>query len=201
MKGLSLRRLRIIPARKGAVQMTSAELEECIELYGKEIYSFCRRMTGNVQEGEDLYQDTFLTAMEHLVRMDKNQNPKSYLLSIAIRLWRNKRRKCAWRQRIAKMESLDEKTEGRDVASAIDKQTKGMPEAEMLEQEKTALVYLCIQGLAEKYRIPIYLYYSAELSVAEIANCLKLPEGTIKSRLYKGRKIMKEKLEVAGYDR
>lgn len=80
--------------------MTKAELEQCVEEYGKDIYSFCRRITGSEQEGEELYQDTFLKAMELLKRMDIQQNPRCYLLSVAVKLWKNKRRKYAWRQRI-----------------------------------------------------------------------------------------------------
>lgn len=89
--------------------MTIVELEECINLYGKDIYGFCRRMSGSLQEGEDLYQDTFLKAMELSAHIDENGNPKSYLLSIAIRLWKNKRRKYALRQTLAP-EILDEKS-------------------------------------------------------------------------------------------
>ena len=87
--------------------MTITELEQYIDEYGKDIFSFCKQVTGSVQEGEDLYQDTFLKAMELSERMDIENNPKSFLLSIAIRLWKNRRRKFAWKQRIAGMESLE----------------------------------------------------------------------------------------------
>ena len=56
--------------------MTKAELEQCVEEYGKDIYSFCRQITGSEQEGEELYQDTFLKAMELLKRMNIQQNPR-----------------------------------------------------------------------------------------------------------------------------
>ena len=50
--------------------MTITELEQCIDLYGKDIFSFCRYATGSVQEGEELYQDTFLTAVEEALAKD-----------------------------------------------------------------------------------------------------------------------------------
>ena len=77
--------------------MTITELEQCIDCYGKEIYGFCKHITGNLQDGEDLYQDTFLKAAEMAEKIDLNQNPKSYLLSIAVRLWKNRSRKRTWR--------------------------------------------------------------------------------------------------------
>lgn len=176
--------------------MTRTELEQCIDLYGKDIFSFCRYATGSVQEGEELYQDTFLTAVELLDRMDISQNPKSFLLSIAIRLWKNRRRKYAWRRRIAGMESLEEKDEYQNIPSSSE---NSMPEEVFLHREQDILVNTCIKKLPQKYQILLYLYYASEFSVNEIAVCLKLPEGTVKSRLHKARKLLKEKLEDAGY--
>ena len=178
--------------------MTIAELEQCIDQYGKDIYSFCRYATGSIQEGEELYQDTFLKAVELMEKVDVNQNPRSFLLSIAIKLWKNKRRKYAWRQRIAGMESLEEKDEYQNIPSNLD---DSLPEERLLQKEQNALVHLCLQELSQKYQILLYLYYTSELSTREIAACLKLPEGTVKSRLHKARILLKEKLEVAGYDK
>ena len=178
--------------------MTIAELEQCIDQYGKDIYSFCRYATGSIQEGEELYQDTFLKAVELMEKVDVSQNPRSFLLSIAIKLWKNKRRKYAWRQRIAGMESLEEKDEYQNIPSNLD---DSLPEERLLQKEQNALVHLCLQELSQKYQILLYLYYTSELSTKEIAACLKLPEGTVKSRLHKARILLKEKLEVAGYDK
>ena len=49
--------------------MTVFELEQCIEEYGKEIYSFCLHLTGVREWADELYQDTFLTAMEHITQL------------------------------------------------------------------------------------------------------------------------------------
>lgn len=178
--------------------MTITELERCVDVYGKDIYSFCRQITGNVWEGEDLYQDTFMKAVELLDRIAIDQNPKSYLLSVSIRLWKNRRRKYAWRQRIAGMESLNEMTDAGGISCDVGGK---MPEEEVLLREQGRLLHQCIAELSEKYRIPVYLYYSAELSVKEIADCLKIPEGTVKSRLHKAKTVIKKRLEVAGYDK
>lgn len=116
--------------------MTIAELEQCIDQYGKDIYSFCRYATGSIQEGEELYQDTFLKAVELMEKVDVSQNPRSFLLSIVIKLWKNKRRKYAWRQRIAGMESLEEKDEYQNIPSNLD---DSLPEERLLQKEQNAL--------------------------------------------------------------
>ncbi len=79
---------------EGENQMTKRELEMCIDEYGKDIYSFCKRLTNNKLEADDLYQDTFLKAVQCRDKIEYGSNPKSYLLSIALRLWKNKKKIC-----------------------------------------------------------------------------------------------------------
>ena len=73
--------------------MTMKELEHCIDAYGTDIYNFCLHLTKERELAEELYQDTFLTAIKILDRIKNTKNPKSYLLSIAIRLWNNRKKK------------------------------------------------------------------------------------------------------------
>ena len=84
--------------------MTIQELEQFIATYGTDIYSFCVYLTGNRPEAEELYQDTFLKTLELLDKIQKDGNPKSYLLSVAIRIWKNRNRKINRRNSIAPME-------------------------------------------------------------------------------------------------
>ena len=58
-----------------------------------------------------------------------------------------------------------------------------------------------LYGRIEKYRIPVLLYYSSDMSVPEIAKILHIPEGTVKSRMNKARQMLKKELEALGYDR
>ncbi len=76
-------------------RMDRLELEQCIRKYGRDIYSFCKHLACNVQDADELYQDTFLKAVELQQKIDWQENPKSYLLSITVRLWKNRRRKAA----------------------------------------------------------------------------------------------------------
>lgn len=169
--------------------MNKLQLEQCIRDYGKEIYSFCRYLTGNVMEAEELYQDTFLKAMEILKNIDYENNPKSYLISVALRLWKNKKRKYAWRARIAATESLVEET-------IENLESESLPEEEIIQKEIEEQVRRAVAGLEEKYRIPVYLFYTAQMSAAEISRVLKIPQGTVKTRLSKARALLKEELEV-----
>ena len=181
--------------------MTKIELEKCINEHGSEIFSFCRYLTGSVQEGEELYQDCFLHALELETKGKQGDNPKSYLLSIAINLWKNKRRKYAWRKRILKMDSLEQVTDTYGEQMVMVPGEEAQPEEVMLSKEQSEQVRKHLAVLPEKYKLPLYLYFAAELSIKEMAVCLKIPEGTVKSRLHKGKQLMKERLEEMEYDR
>ena len=175
--------------------MTVFELEQCIETYGKEVYSFCLHLTGAREWADELYQDTFLTVMEHIMQLhnDGGANPKSYLLSVAIRLWKNKRRKAAWRKRIAPEQSMDAPDGAVLVGEA---ELTDSIETEVLRAEDRRQVQRAVDALPEKYRMVVLLYYMEELSVAQIASLLHIPSGTVKSRLHQARKLLRQQLEV-----
>lgn len=175
--------------------MTIWELEGIIHQYGSQIYSFCKQLTGDRQLADELYQDCFLKAMESLERIEADGNVKSYLLSVAVRLWKNKKRKFAWRRRIAPMEELNEET----VSNKTD--VSHGPLQSYLKKEQTDMVRLAVSRLADTYRIPVLLYYMEELTVSQIAEVMGIPPGTVKSRLYKARKQLEAELEDYYEDR
>lgn len=170
--------------------MTKQELEVCIQMYGRDIYSFCRQLTNDRQEADDLYQDTLLTAVERLERIDFGSNPKSYLLSIAIRLWRNRKRKFAWRRRIADIRPMMEEQSVNQV-----EETEGSPEEKVLGREEEATVRQAVNRLPERLRIVTLLYYMEALSTKQIATALKIPKGTVSSRLHQAREFLRQELE------
>lgn len=170
--------------------MTGKELERCIEEYGRDIYSFCKYLTCDTQEADDLYQDTFLKAMELKEKINYQKNAKSYLISIAIRIWKNRKRKYAWRKRIAESGRLEMQKETETAQGREDS-----PEEQVLQKEKLVLVRQSVERLPEKFKVIILLYYMEELSVPQIAETVKIPAGTVKSRLFQARRLLEKELE------
>lgn len=171
--------------------MTKQELEKCINVYGRDIYSFCRHVTGSVPEAEELYQDTCLKVVEQLESLDSAGNVKAYCLSVAIRIWKNKRRKYAWRKRIAEIQAA-ETEEGEDYL----KDPRPSAEEQILTEEQNQIVREAVEALPDKVKTIVLLYYMEDFSLAEIAGIAGIPEGTVKSRLYQARRLLKKKLEV-----
>ena len=167
--------------------MTIQELERCIQLYGKDIYSFYMHLTKEKGSADDLYQDTFLEAMKKLAVIRYEDNPKSYLLSVAIRLWKNRVRKLAWRNRIAPQ--VGETTLEQEGGATPDVSEKAVA------NEERGMLWKAIDALDDRYRIPLLLYYMEEQSIAELAELLSIPQGTVKSRLHKARQLLEKELE------
>ncbi|MBQ9989407.1 MAG: sigma-70 family RNA polymerase sigma factor [Lachnospiraceae bacterium] len=178
--------------------MNINEFELFVLKYGKDILRFCRMTTGNSEAGDELYQDTMLKLTEKRSSLDFGQNVKSYALSISIYLWKNKSRKYANRKRLLWMDSIEELSdEGKEFSDEI-QQTS--PEQIILHKDEINEIQKVVISLPQKYKLPIYLFYSADMQIREIADILHLPEGTVKSRMRKAKKLLKEKLEALGYD-
>ncbi len=175
--------------------MKQEKIEYYIRTYGKDIYSFCMYLTKNKQDADDLYQDTFLRAIEK-GDIHENENPKSYLISIAVHLWNNKMRKFLWRKKkVNVVESFEEE----DLEQIADESVQ--TEEQVLKKEESGEIRRQVALLPEKMRLVILMYYMEELSVEEIAGILHVPKGTVKSRLYHARAKLKEEMEGQFYER
>ena len=73
--------------------MSSQEMEQIIQEYGDDIYRFCFHLTGSREEADDLYQDTFVKAIQIGHRLDRGGNIKSFLMGISVNLWKNRTKK------------------------------------------------------------------------------------------------------------
>ena len=164
-----------------ATQYTVAEL---VELYGDAVYKTCRRLTFSRESADDLFQETFLQAFEKLRKISASKNPQSFLLSISIYIWKSWKRKYARRNRLVPVAALNESVPDRLSV-----------EEQLLEQEEIHTVRKLVEILPEKLKIPVILYYSLEMNVPDIAASLGIPDGTVKSRLFKARKIIEKGFE------
>ncbi len=175
--------------------MQISDIDKLVEDYGKDIYNFCRKLTYNEFDAEELYQDTFLKVMDVFERIDEDNNPKSFLISISISLWNNKKRKYARRNRIAPVEYIDE-----DNKSNLYK-NEDTPESQMINKELRETINMIVNQLDDKMRIPFLLFYYSQMSIENISKTMDVPVGTVKSRLHNARIYVKNKLEVYGVDR
>ena len=174
--------------------MYAREIEKCIDDFGTDIYRFCLKLCADKGEAEDLYQQTFLKALETEWTLDWEKNPKALFFSLAHNLWKSDKRKQVRRNTIAPCSNFDDETE-------IVLHSEESIEEDYLQKELIAKVRQIIQTLPEKFQVPLILFYLSDCSIEQIAAIIKKPPGTVKSRLFKGRKLIKKRLEDAGYER
>lgn len=171
------------------------DIEDIIDEYGDVIYKFSIKLAQNKEDGEDLYQQTFLKAMELRKKLNKDRNPKSFLISVMIKIWKNSTRKDTRREKIAPTLNIDQYDSFHIKDMNVD------VEREIINGEIETEVNLVVSKLQDKFKFPIIMHYTAQMSVEEISKALKIPKGTVKSRLFKARIKIKEELEAMGYER
>jgi RNA polymerase sigma-70 factor (ECF subfamily) len=160
-----------------------------VDGYGGAVYRFCRSITYAREDADDLFQDTFLKAFSQMANVEDADDPQSFLLSVAAFLWKSRRRKYARRRRLAPEVALDEATDSGSAAAST-----ASTEDDFMAREEQRAVRRLVEALPDKLKAPVVLYYANEMSVADIASVLGLPEGTVKSRLHKARKLIEKGL-------
>ena len=141
-------------------------------------------MLRNAQDAEDLCHDVFVTVFRQDWR--SVEHTRAWILRIAMNQCLNLlKRKQAQLKKVSQVQLLQEQT----TASVKSVDTIVLEKAD--EEEWEAL----LRQLPEKLMAVVTLRYIGELSLVEIAETLKIPVGTVKSRLHKALKIMRKKLE------
>lgn len=168
--------------------MDSGRFEKYIEDYGRDIYSFCMYMTRSKDDADDLYQQTFLVAFEK-DEIEEGRNPKSYLITIAANIWNNTKRKRLWRAKSANVVYLEDEN--------LEQLPDGNQSVEdsVIHNEEEDKLRMLVDRLPEKMKVVIVMFYMEDMSIEEIALALGIPAGTVKSRMNKARKILKEGME------
>lgn len=145
------------------------------------------------EDAEDLYQQTFLKALETEWTLDWKKNPKALFFSLTHNIWKSDKRKQARRNMIAPCSNLD------DEMKTVLHSEENIEES-YFQKELVAEVRQIIQTLPEKFQVPLILFYLSDCSIEQIAAIIKKPAGTVKSRLFKGRNLIKKRLEDIGYE-
>jgi RNA polymerase sigma-70 factor (ECF subfamily) len=160
-----------------------------VEAYQRPVYNLCYRMLGgDVTEAEDAAQETFLRAYTKLNTYNPSRKFSSWLFSISSHYCIDR-----LRQRRYQMIGWDElSAPDQDVLSSPEPQ----PEAAALTREDHATLHTLLNSLPPDYRAATILRYWHELSYDEIAETLDTSVSAIKSRLFRAKQMMAEKLEI-----
>ncbi|NWG16736.1 MAG: sigma-70 family RNA polymerase sigma factor [Chloroflexi bacterium] len=161
---------------------------EIVYAFQDAVYNLCYRMLGERTEAEDAAQEAFLRAFLNLQRYDPSRSFKTWLLSIASNycIDRLRRRRLQW------LSLDDEPTETGLALSSNDPE----PEDAALLREHSQAVQTLLNELSPEYRAVVVLRYWYDYSYAEIADIMDTTESAIKSRLFRARQTLAERLDA-----
>jgi RNA polymerase sigma-70 factor, ECF subfamily len=154
---------------------------DAVEKHGGYLYSFIFRMTGNPQDTEDIFQETWIKVMRNIGSFRGDSKFTTWVLQIALNIFRDSSRK---RKNYSAV-SLD------DVANYL-VWDGGIDENQISRTQKVKEI---IDALPEKMRAVMILKYYHDMNDAEIGEIVGCPEGTVKSRIFRASKMIKEKWE------
>ncbi len=159
---------------------------EIVYTFQDAVYNLCYRLLGERTEAEDAAQEAFLKAYSNLRRYDPERAFKTWLLTIASNHCIDRLRK----RRMTQV-SIDEPIQATLSLASSDP----LPEQAALSSERSRLIQAILNELPDDYRAAVTLRYWYDYSYAEIAEILQTTESAIKSRLFRARQMLAEKLD------
>lgn len=181
LKNLSVRREELedneLVSRtlKGDVRSYEELVSRYERLVAKVLYPYAKREIS----AEDLRQETFLRAYDRLESFNPEYRFKTWLLAIANNLG---------------IDTLRRRREMVEYNQEIHGETASGPETAAMDAERRASVREAMESLPEIYQVPLMLRYNEEMSYAEIAEVLGITVPAIKSRLFRARNMVGERL-------
>ncbi|MCL6548921.1 MAG: sigma-70 family RNA polymerase sigma factor [Alicyclobacillus sp.] len=161
-------------------------LNQWMTLYGADVINFAYSYVRNYHVAQDIAQDVFLRALTKLSTFRGESSVKTWLLSITANRCKDHLRSWAVRhERLAEESRLPESA-------------GGDTERDVLDRLQRDQLWAAVHRLPVKYREAIVLYYARELSTREVAEALGTTEQAVRTRLHRGRALLKQLLEEGG---
>jgi RNA polymerase sigma-70 factor (ECF subfamily) len=161
--------------------------------YRQKVYRTAFLILRDYQQAEDVVQETF---MQVYLKLNKLSNPMAFKKW----LYRITMNSCMEVMRKRKKNSLETPEDDLDAGTEKMAVDFNLPESKLIQKEQQMKIMECISKLSIKHRTVLILYYYNDFDVKEIAEIIGSTEGTVKSRLFYGRKLLREVLKAEGFD-
>ena len=161
----------------------SLAIERLVQTYQGEVYRLALSILDDSDEADDATQEVFLSVLRALESFRGHAAFKTWLFSITVNVCRNRLGRAKSRGRLQQM------------LQSLFSLEQAHPEKEAVQNEAGAALGRAIRALDDKHRIPVILRYYHDLSVADIAEMLGVPIGTVHSRLNHAREKLRRLLK------
>ena len=158
----------------------------------RSLRSLALRLTRNEKDAEDLVQDTYLRAFRFFHRFEPGTNIRAWLFRILKNQFLNRLQQD--RPAAAGVDLDDLLSSGSDLGSAFPHMPARSPEQEVMDSVTATEVHDALASLPAEYRPVVMLALVDEKSYKDISRTLRIPMGTVMSRLHRGRKLLQSRL-------
>jgi RNA polymerase sigma-70 factor (ECF subfamily) len=162
-------------------------------VYRNPVYNMVFHITGDESDAADVLQNVFVKIIRGVKQFRRGSSLKTWIYRIAVHEALNYRRSWFRRHRREAF-SLDDEQSEYPAANGSNQHSQDDPFHLLEQQERQQLVGRALRSLAEPYRTVVILREIEELSYEEIGEILSVAEGTVKSRLKRGRELLRRKL-------
>lgn len=153
-------------------QAQHQDVEDTLSKYADMVYKIALSQTKNKCDAEDIFQEVFLRYLKYSQKLDGESHKKAWLIRVTLNCCKTL---FAVKSRKATVELEDDIT-----CTAV---------------EENHEILSAVYALPSKYKIVIHLFYYEDYSVEQIAQVLGRKVGTVKSQLFRGRQLLKDRLQ------
>lgn len=157
-------------------------IDRYIEKHGRRLYGLCRTLCTKLSDADDLYQETWLKVCAKFEVYNPSREFEGWVTQICVNTYRDTLRK---KNRSLIFDNF---------VSQGNKDTV-MQNAAIVKKTDFSNLHDAVQQLPDKLRMTIILYYFRDLDINQTACALNVPLGTVKSRMNKAKKLLKEMMK------
>lgn len=161
----------------------TAAFAELVNRHGQMVYNLALRTLNDPHEAEDIAQETFVRAWQSLKRFRGDARFSTWLYRITTNLCFN---------RLPRMKNELNALDADAIVNLTDQRLHA--EGQLLSVELRHQLHAAIDNLPESYRLLITLRHLQEMSYAEIADITNMPLGTIKTGIFRARRLLRKTL-------
>jgi len=180
-------------------QVKKREFEELFIPLLDNLYNIAMRMTRNPRDAEDLVQETYLKAFRFFHRFERGTNARAWALTILTNTFRTRYRKKKQEPDMVDFNAIENFCLADEIISEIKASNKS--EAKGAEAVTALLkdyvsddILKALESVPEQFRLTVLLSDVEGFSYQEISEILGISVGTVKSRIFRGRKILQKLL-------
>jgi RNA polymerase sigma-70 factor, ECF subfamily len=180
-------------------QAKKREFEELFLPLLDNLYSIALRMTRNEKDAEDLVQETYLKAFRFFHRFERGTNARAWALTILTNTFRTRYRKKKQEPAMVDFEAVENFCLADEMVKEITASDKSEARnadivTSVLKDYVSDDIIEALESVPEQFRIAVLLSDVEGFSYQEISEILGISVGTVKSRIFRGRKILQKQL-------